>query len=63
MHVCVRVHVRVCTCGLRARTRSSADDLHYGGGEEAHAVRPSLDVVDVALPAPVQMLLQDLETH
>lgn len=49
----------VCpTCPL---TVSPADDLHDGRREEANAVRPSLRVVDVALPAPVHVLFQHLQ--
>lgn len=47
-------------CPGRPLTCSLADDFSDRGGEVPDAIGAFLSIVDVPLPSPVRMLLQDL---
>ena len=47
-------------CPGRSLTCSLADDFSNRGGEVPDPIGAFLSVVDVSLPPPVRMLLQDL---
>lgn len=47
-------------CPGRPRTCSLADDFGDGGGKVPDPIGAFLSVVDVPLPSPVRVLLQDL---